>query len=118
MLVCCSTLDTTSVIRVGTGNRIFQIAESICSDPLTMFSLTNITYVLATSFIAYNVLHSPLTVSPSVHHRPVMALIGSMMVGTFAAYPLWPKPEPKFNNNRDNRGDTSGAAGVTNSKSL
>jgi hypothetical protein len=115
MIVCCSTLDTTLGICVTIGNRIFQIAGWICSGPFAMFSLTNITYILTTSYIAYSVIHSPLTVSPSVHHRPVMALIGSMMVGTFAAYPLWPKPELKLNNNR---GDTTGAAGVTNSKSL
>jgi hypothetical protein len=74
-----------------------------------MSSMVSGIYVIATSRLAYGIAVRSTLSGSLLTSRPIVALMGMMMVGTFAATVL-----PKPNNDRF---DSSGATGVANSKS-
>jgi hypothetical protein len=78
-------IDTNTGIRIGIGSSIFQIAGAVCSDPSAMTFLLSGVYVLATSCIGYGI----VVYNPAAPY-PNLALLGIMMLGTFAATVLAP----------------------------
>ncbi|KAH8758272.1 hypothetical protein F5883DRAFT_525255 [Diaporthe sp. PMI_573] len=92
-----NTNDSTAGIRVGIGGSyVLQVASSVCSNPAALASMVSVFYMSTNAQIMRSVLHT-ITTTPTVHHRPMLAFIGTMMAGTgaFAATMLL-----KLNDNR------------------
>jgi ABC-type thiamin/hydroxymethylpyrimidine transport system permease subunit len=77
-------LDSTAGICVGIGFSVFQDAGFVYSDPSALAAMVSGIYIITNAWIISCLLYSPLAASPTFHHRPILALIGTMMAGSLA----------------------------------
>ncbi|KAH8788199.1 hypothetical protein F5883DRAFT_657808 [Diaporthe sp. PMI_573] len=71
------------VDKIKTNNMANTNSKFYCWH-LSLAAMVSGIYIITNAWIISCLLYSPIAASPTVHHRPILALIGTMMAGTLA----------------------------------